>query len=329
VASRLVLAGLVLSSTAWLNTTNAKEQVQRKTVHNPHKTEKKTKLIVKSHKISKSPKTSKQATKPSLSKPNKTKKIVAKLNLKHTVKAKPASVKTPTLKLHHKAEKAPKVNAAKQRVAKLSKSTPQFTKALARQSLKSLPAPKLRHTSKADKMPALSVTKHKSRHEAKLKTAHNVSKLAKQSLKAVKQAKLLERQQKTSRQASRLDKQHRLAAASRTPLNNKPKVEEKRQAGQVLQVGTASYYGSQFNGGRTASGERFNQNDLTCAHNGLPFGCKIRVTNLRNNKSVDVRVNDRGGFTKHGRVIDLSKAAAGRIGMLGSGTAKVKIQVVH
>jgi rare lipoprotein A len=97
----------------------------------------------------------------------------------------------------------------------------------------------------------------------------------------------------------------------------------------VLQVGTASYYGSGFHGGRTANGERFNQNDLTCAHNGLPFGCKIRVTNLRNNKSVDVRVNDRGGFAKHGRVIDLSKAAAGKIGMLGSGTAKVKIQVVH
>lgn len=96
----------------------------------------------------------------------------------------------------------------------------------------------------------------------------------------------------------------------------------------MLQVGTTSYYGSGFHG-RTANGERFNQNDLTCAHNGLPFGCKICVTNLRNNKSVDVRVNDRGGFAKHGRVIDLSKAAAGRIGMLGSGTAKVKIQVVH
>jgi rare lipoprotein A len=100
-------------------------------------------------------------------------------------------------------------------------------------------------------------------------------------------------------------------------------------AGRVLQVGTASYYGDAFDGGRTASGERFDQDKLTCAHGSLPFGCKIRVTNLRNHKSVNVKVNDRGGFAKHGRVLDLSKAAAREIGMVSTGTAKVKIEVLN
>ncbi|MDD5391713.1 MAG: septal ring lytic transglycosylase RlpA family protein [Thiothrix sp.] len=99
--------------------------------------------------------------------------------------------------------------------------------------------------------------------------------------------------------------------------------------GRLLQVGTASYYGDAFDGGRTASGERFDQDKLTCAHGSLPFGCKIRVTNLRNNKSVQVKVNDRGGFAKHGRVLDLSKAAAREIGMVNTGTAKVKIEVLE
>lgn len=95
------------------------------------------------------------------------------------------------------------------------------------------------------------------------------------------------------------------------------------------QVGTASFYSDKFHGRKTASGERFDQNDLTCAHGSLPFGCRIRVTNLRNNKAVEVKVNDRGGFHKHGRVIDLSKAAAKEIGMVGTGTAKVKVEVLE
>ena len=95
------------------------------------------------------------------------------------------------------------------------------------------------------------------------------------------------------------------------------------------QVGTASFYSDKFHGRKTASGERFDQNDLTCAHGSLPFGCRIRVTNLRNNKAVEVKVNDRGGFHKHGRVIDLSKAAAKEIGMVSTGTAKVKVEVLE
>ena len=101
------------------------------------------------------------------------------------------------------------------------------------------------------------------------------------------------------------------------------------KSGKIHQVGTASYYSDKFDGGKTASGERFDQDGLTCAHGSLPFGCRIRVTNLRNNKAVEVKVNDRGGFAKHGRVIDLSKAAAKEIGMMGTGTAKVKVEVLE
>lgn len=97
----------------------------------------------------------------------------------------------------------------------------------------------------------------------------------------------------------------------------------------AVQRGKASYYGAKFHGRKTASGERFDQNKLTCAHGSLPFGCRLRVTNLRNNKSVEVKVNDRGAFHKHNRIIDLSKAAAKKIGMIRSGTADVKIEVLE
>lgn len=91
-----------------------------------------------------------------------------------------------------------------------------------------------------------------------------------------------------------------------------------------MSIGYASYYGSKFHGKRTASGEIFNQNLLTAAHRTFKFGTKVRVKNLRNNKTVTVRINDRGPFIK-GRIIDLSKSAAKKIGMIQSGVAKVKI----
>lgn len=89
--------------------------------------------------------------------------------------------------------------------------------------------------------------------------------------------------------------------------------------------GTASYYGGAFHGRKTASGERYDQNDLTCAHTTLPFSTKVRVTNLQNGRSVLVRVNDRGPFKK-GRIVDLSKAAAKKLAMLERGTAKVLVE---
>lgn len=113
------------------------------------------------------------------------------------------------------------------------------------------------------------------------------------------------------------------------PADNTRQQQQADNKAKAYQVGTASYYGNAFHGKKTASGERFDQDNLTCAHGSLPFGCKIRVTNLRNKKSVEVKVNDRGGFQKHGRVIDLSKAAAKEIGMLNTGTAKVQIEVLE
>ena len=89
--------------------------------------------------------------------------------------------------------------------------------------------------------------------------------------------------------------------------------------------GVASWYGPGFAGRRTASGEVFDPSQLTAAHKTLPFGTTLRVTNLANGLSVTVRINDRGPFIP-GRVIDLSRAAAERIGMIGSGTARVRLE---
>ena len=91
--------------------------------------------------------------------------------------------------------------------------------------------------------------------------------------------------------------------------------------------GKVAYYGRKFAGRRTASGERFDPNALTMAHRSLPFGSMVRVTNVKNKKSVVVRVNDRGPTTPD-RIGDLSHAAAKRIGMTRSGVAEVKLDVV-
>ena len=91
--------------------------------------------------------------------------------------------------------------------------------------------------------------------------------------------------------------------------------------------GMASYYGNELAGNRTASGERFNPGELTAAHRTLPFGSMVRVTNTSNCDSVVVRINDRGPFS-HGRVIDVSHAAAREIGMHRSGTARVKLALL-
>lgn len=90
---------------------------------------------------------------------------------------------------------------------------------------------------------------------------------------------------------------------------------------------TASFYAEAFHGKKTSNGEIFNMYSLTCAHKALPFNTILRVTNLSNGKSVDVRVNDRGPFVL-GREIDLSKAAASKLGMVKKGTTKVRLEVV-
>lgn len=87
----------------------------------------------------------------------------------------------------------------------------------------------------------------------------------------------------------------------------------------------ASWYGPGFHGGSTANGERFNANEMTAAHRTLPIPSIVRVTHVGNGRTAVVRINDRGPFA-HNRIIDLSKAAAARLGMLGEGVAKVKIE---
>lgn len=91
------------------------------------------------------------------------------------------------------------------------------------------------------------------------------------------------------------------------------------------ETGTASFYGARHHGKRTASGEPFNQHGLTAAHRSLPFGARVKVTNLKNDRSVVVRINDRGPHTR-GRLIDLSRAAAQQLDMIRSGTARVRVQ---
>ncbi|ATS18408.1 hypothetical protein BRW62_06185 [Parathermosynechococcus lividus PCC 6715] len=93
-------------------------------------------------------------------------------------------------------------------------------------------------------------------------------------------------------------------------------------------TGMASWYGPGFHGARTANGERFNQDAMTAAHKTLPFGTRVRVTNLHNGRSVIVRINDRGPFTP-GREIDLSRGAAAAIGLIGAGVGPVRIDVLQ
>jgi rare lipoprotein A len=100
------------------------------------------------------------------------------------------------------------------------------------------------------------------------------------------------------------------------------------KTGHAQQVGLASWYGKSFRGKRTASGELFDERKLTAAHPTLPMNTLLRVTRLGNDRSVVVRVNDRGPFRSK-RIIDLSKEAAKILGFLERGTAKVAIEVVQ
>lgn len=97
--------------------------------------------------------------------------------------------------------------------------------------------------------------------------------------------------------------------------------------GKVFASGTASYYGRKFDGRRTASGETFDMTDMTAAHRTLPFGSKVRVTNAENGRSVVVRINDRGPFSG-GRMIDVSRAAAQRLGLIASGHGRVTLTLL-
>lgn len=96
----------------------------------------------------------------------------------------------------------------------------------------------------------------------------------------------------------------------------------------MVEEGVASYYAEEFNGRQTSNGETYDMNQMTAAHRTLPFNSRVRVTNMDNGKSVIVRINDRGPF-KDDRVIDLSLEAAKRLELIGSGTTRVRLQVLE
>ena len=117
-------------------------------------------------------------------------------------------------------------------------------------------------------------------------------------------------------------------AAKLAPLAEaQPGEPDPAAAHEVDQVGIASWYGNQHQGRLTASGERFDQHKLTAAHRTLPLDTKVKVTNLENGKSIEVKVNDRGPYIP-GRVLDLSTQAAKLLGMEKEGLALVRIEIL-
>ncbi len=114
------------------------------------------------------------------------------------------------------------------------------------------------------------------------------------------------------------------ASAKQQPVKIKPH----KNAPRYEAEGRASYYAHKFHGRKTSSGEIFNMHEMTAAHRTLPFGTLVKVTNLTNKKSVVVKINDRGPFKKD-RLIDVSLEAAKRLGMIGPGIAKVRIETLN
>lgn len=99
------------------------------------------------------------------------------------------------------------------------------------------------------------------------------------------------------------------------------------QSQSIIQSGIASYYANRYEGKQTANGEKYRHSKLTAAHKSLPFNTKVKVTNLKNRKTVVVRINDRGPFVA-GRIIDLSKSAAQMLDFINDGLVEVSIEVV-
>ena len=97
--------------------------------------------------------------------------------------------------------------------------------------------------------------------------------------------------------------------------------------GEYVEEGVASWYGIPFDGHRTSNGEIYDMHQFTAAHRTLPFGALVRVTNIENGKQTEVRINDRGPFVAN-RIIDLSYSAAQAIGMIGPGTAQVRLEII-
>ena len=133
----------------------------------------------------------------------------------------------------------------------------------------------------------------------------------------------------TPSSASSPASQPQIAPAGPSPRSGPPPATERRPVvpGEYVEEGVASWYGVPFNGRRTSNGETYDMHEFTAAHRTLPFNAVVRVTNLRNGKQTQVRINDRGPFVAD-RVIDLSLSAAEAIEMVGPGTAQVRLEVI-
>jgi len=116
-------------------------------------------------------------------------------------------------------------------------------------------------------------------------------------------------------------------SAASLQAQDEPRTDSRQKPSARIQYGTASYYADKFEGRKTMSDEVFHQAKMTGAHNSLPLGTWIRVTNLRNQKSVVVKINDRL-HPKNPRLVDLSKAAATKLGYIGSGLTHVRLEVL-
>jgi rare lipoprotein A len=116
-------------------------------------------------------------------------------------------------------------------------------------------------------------------------------------------------------------------AISIEPSTDEPISYSEQDVTLAREVGLGSWYGPRFQGRRTSSGERFNQHDLTAAHKTLPFGSRVRVTNVENGRSVELRITDRGPRSRN-RIIDISSAAANAIGMKRQGVGVVQVDLL-
>jgi rare lipoprotein A len=164
------------------------------------------------------------------------------------------------------------------------------------------------------------------KHEGSVKRVARAERKEQQAEKAPAKVELPERKQAQAHSKPEAKPQRQ---ASIEQPKDKPAAEHKVETEKAYrttssQSGMASYYGSE-SGSQTASGQRFNPSAMTAAHRTLPFGTKVRVTNKNNGRSVVVTINDRGPFIR-GRIIDLSTAAAGVIGMKGAGVARVTVE---
>lgn len=152
-------------------------------------------------------------------------------------------------------------------------------------------------------------------HQSKKQSHHHIVKKKKQYTKTQQSKKRYVAKRRTATK-------HRLSYPDRIETLISNNFEERK----YLQSGRASWYGGSFHGKRTASGEVFNKHELTAAHQTLPLGTKVRVTNVSNGKSTIVKINDRGGFGKYDRILDVSYAAAKKLGMVKMGTCDVKVE---